>query len=120
MLPDPMTINYFGDKVFARQGTSNPEVLGRFLYAPDNIELTVRQNKTAARFRREMRFTVPKIVEDPISGVSKEVSASCILAFDEPRFGFSDADLLNLWSGLLGFTNPSDGEKLKRVIAGEN
>lgn len=120
MFADPLVLNYYGNKSFFRQGVSNPEVLGRFVFPEANLTLDVRQNKTANRFRREIRFTEGKVVTDPISGAMKEASASCILAFDEPRFGWTDTQLIDLYSGILSFINPNDLAMLKRVVAGEN
>jgi hypothetical protein len=119
MLPDPVVINWYGNKNFIRQGTPNPENLGKFYNAESGLTLTFRQNSTAARFRREARMTLPKIVTDPITGVVKEVTASAMIILDEPRFGFTDTELKDLYLAVAAGVNENTYERLYKLLGGE-
>jgi hypothetical protein len=55
--------------------------------------LTIKQNASTSRFRREARLTVNKIAADPISSVNKQISTSVYIVIDEPKWGFSDTEL---------------------------
>jgi hypothetical protein len=61
--------------------------------ADGNQTMTTKQNTSASRFRREVRLSQRKIAADPISAVNKEIGLSVYLVIDEPRTGFSDAEI---------------------------
>lgn len=90
--PQTLTINTVATP-FIRVGSDTPGKKGVFTSADGAYTLQVAQNSTNSRFRREVRLTWKKIAPDPISAENKEVSASFIIAFDEPRAGFSDTEL---------------------------
>ncbi len=94
MFADPQTVTVNSvEKTLPRQGTTQPDRLGSFATADGAFQLDVRQNKTAARFRREIRLTQKKVAADPLSAINKEVSSSVMIVVDEPRWGFSDTEL---------------------------
>lgn len=118
MFADPQTLTI--DSVattFARQGSANPERLGKFRSADGTMEFEIRQNTTAARFRREVRLTMKKVAADPISALNKEVSASVIMVIDEPRWGFTDTELGNLSDAVEAWWDSTSRAKL---LGGEN
>nr|UJQ84897.1 MAG: hypothetical protein 2 [Leviviridae sp.] len=116
--PQSVTINAVA-KSMARQGTDQPSRLGIFSDAAGEFVLTTRQDKTAARFRREIRLTQTKVAADPISAVNKQVSASFIMVFDEPRWGFSDTELANLSAGMISWLTASSNAKQTQLLQGE-
>jgi hypothetical protein len=121
MFADPQTLTI--DSVstdLPRQGSPNPDKLGVFVSADGLQELTVRQNKTANRFRREVRLTEKKVAADPISAENKEVSASVMIVVDEPRWGFTDADLAILSDALLDWYVASSYAVQTKLLAGES
>lgn len=103
-----------------RVPTTNPTRVGQFASSDGNIILSVTQNQTANRFRRDIRITSRKIAADPISAVNKEVSTSVIFTIDEPKFGFSDAELLELYEGLVAYLAASTDVAVTKVLGGEN
>ena len=109
--PQSLTINAVATS-FPRNGSTSPDRLGRFVTADGLFEFDVRQNKTASRFRREVRLTQKKVAADPISAVNKEVSASAIIVIDEPRWGFSDVELGYLSSAILTWFSNANRDKL--------
>lgn len=99
MFPDPYGIPVLGN--FTRQGTSNPETLGRFRNATGTIVLEVRQKPTSKqRKRRELVMTMKKIVTDPITSQVKEVSFSVGAYVDQPNFGVGLADVAGLMDAI--------------------
>jgi stage III sporulation protein SpoIIIAA len=55
--------------------------------------MTTKQNISATRFRREVRLSQQKIAADPISALNALKGYSVYLVIDEPKAGFSDAEL---------------------------
>lgn len=95
MFPDPFSIPVLGN--FVRQGTSNAEVLGRFINPAGTIVFEVRQKATSrSRKRREIVMSMKKVVTDPITGSVKEVSFSVGAFVDQPNFGVALADVAGL------------------------
>jgi hypothetical protein len=95
-----------------RQGTGAPDRIGTFATADGNFQFDIRQNKTANRFRREVRLTQKKIAADPISAVNKEISTSVMIVVDEPRWGFTDTELGYLTAGVLAWFTNANRDKL--------
>jgi len=119
MFTDPQTLTVdTASLVLARQGTSSPETLGRFVTPDGEFEFTVRQNKTANRFRREIRLTQKKVAADPISAINKELSASAIVVVDEPRWGFTDEELGALLVAITSYA--ADGDTQGKLFGGES
>nr|UJQ84946.1 MAG: hypothetical protein 2 [Leviviridae sp.] len=116
--PQTVTVNAVA-KVCARQGSASPERLGILVDPLGEFTLTTRQDKTANRFRREVRLTQTKVAADPISAVNKEVSASFIMVIDEPRWGFDDADLAYLSLALITWFSASSYANQTKLLSGE-
>lgn len=117
MLADPQTVTIDATPyTLPRVGSKQPNRLGTFQNQDSGLELTVRQDITSNRFRREIRLTQKKVAADPISAVNKEVSASAIIVIDEPRWGFTDAELSDLHAALVARVDQST---LDQVLDGE-
>lgn len=116
--PQSLTINAVATS-FSRQGTDSPSTLGTFRSADAVYTLQTRQNKTANRFRREVRLTQTKVAADPISALNKEVSASAIIVIDEPRWGFTDAELAYLSAALINWYSASTYANQVKLLVGD-
>lgn len=117
MFADPQTVTISGSSIpLPRIPSSAPTRQGLFQSADGNTQLLISQNSTANRFRREFRLTSKKVAADPISAVNKEVSASVVMVIDEPRWGFTDADLAALCTGLIAAFTAGTRDK---VLGGE-
>lgn len=115
MLADPQSITYNAvASDYAR--TTNGANQNTYTIADGLKKLTVKQNSSKERFRREIRLTETKVAADPISGINKEISASVYLVIDEPRWGFSDSDLDKLKDALTGYCTDAVTNK---VLLGE-
>jgi hypothetical protein len=122
MFADPMSVDFLGEKAFARIDSGRPNK-GTWVFddgAGLQLRLDVSQNSTAARFRREIRITRTKVAADPLTAVNKEVSASVILSFDEPRYGFSDADLSGMLGSLTDTLADDSGLVVTKLLNGES
>jgi hypothetical protein len=98
--PQTLTINAVAT-TFNRVGSPQPDKKGVFRTIDDLQEFVVSQNVSSNRFRREVRLNQTKIAADPISTLNKEVSTSIVLVVDEPRIGFSNAELVIQLTALL-------------------
>lgn len=121
MYADPQAVTLSGTGVsLPRVPSAAPTRIGAFQSADGNLAMSVHQNQTANRFRREIRLTQRKIAADPISATNKEVSASIIIVVDEPKVGFSDAELTALWNALSANVQAGTNAQFVRLLGGEN
>lgn len=114
--PQSLTVNAVATS-FPRQGSSSPDRIGSFVTADGTMQFDIRQNKTANRFRREVRLTQKKVAADPISAVNKEVSTSVMIVVDEPRWGFTDTEIGYLTAAMVAWFTNTNRDKL---LGGEN
>jgi hypothetical protein len=84
--------------------------------ADGNTSMTTRQTSTSSRFRREIRISQQKVAADPISALNKQIGTSVYLVIDEPKFGFSDAELGYLIDALKAWSSSTNYNK---VLGGE-
>lgn len=92
MLSDPqsVTVNAVAISLPRTQQNATQNV---YTSADGNTTMTTKQNTTATRFRREVRLSQKKIAVDPITAKNAEIGYSVYLVIDEPRAGFTDAEL---------------------------
>nr|UJQ85435.1 MAG: hypothetical protein 2 [Leviviridae sp.] len=109
--PQSVTVNAVAQSM-PRQGTANADRLGTFSTADGTFTFDVRQNKTANRFRREVRLTQKKVAADPITTLNKEISTSVMIVVDEPRWGFDDTELGYLTAALITWFSNTNRDKL--------
>lgn len=109
--PQSVTVNAVAQSM-PRQGSTQPDRIGTFSTADGTFTFEVRQNKTAARFRLEVRLTQKKVAADPLTALNKEVSTSVMIVVDEPRWGFSDIELGYLTSALVAWFTAANRDKL--------
>lgn len=92
MLSDPQSVTING-ATSSLPLTSAAATKRSYTSSDGKVRLEVGQFTTKTRFRRDFRLTQTKIAVDPLTAVNQEVSASVIIAIDEPRSGFSDQEL---------------------------
>lgn len=109
--PQNVTVNAVA-QTLPRVGSNNPTTVGTFKTTDGTYAIDVRQNQTANRFRREFRLTMKKVATDPISAQNKEVSASFILAFDHPKWGFTNTELGYLSAAVIAAFSNAQRDKL--------
>lgn len=117
---DPQSVTISGvAKTLPRVPSGRPENIGKFSGDDGNTVFTVHQNSSNNRCRREFRLTSTKIAADPISSVNKSVTASVIIGIDEPKVGFTDAELIALFTALSAHVSASSNAKLVQLLTGE-
>jgi hypothetical protein len=116
MLADPQSVTINGVATTLYK-TGNGPTQNVYTSADGLKTMTVKQNVTAKRFRREARITQQKVAADPISAVNSQEGISVYIVVDEPRSGvFSDteidyvADALSAWQGTAAFASFLRGE----------
>lgn len=111
MFADPQTLSVNStNTAFAKTKVGQSE--STFTNAAETHAFTLKQNQTKGRFRREVRISQQKVAADPISAVNQAVGASVYLVIDEPKFGFSNAELEQLWATLVAFGTSANLNKL--------
>lgn len=116
MFADPQTV---ASQSLVRIGSPTPATRGSFKSSDDVYNFDIVQNSTKTRKRREFRFTKNAVAADPISAVNKAISASVIVAVDEPWYGFTDAELVTMVTGLCTWLTASTNAKLEQLLDGE-
>lgn len=120
MFADPQAVTIAGTAyTLPRVGSQQPDRRGNFVSADGNIQLSVSQNSTSARFRREIRLTQKKVAADPISAINKEVSTSVMIVVDEPRWGFIDSEISALLAALTAHFAASTKLAEGKLLGGE-
>lgn len=114
--PQTVTVNAVA-QTLPRQGSATPDRIGTFATADGTFTFDIRQNKTANRFRREVRLTQKKIAADPFTSINREVSTSVMFVVDEPRSGFSDTELQYLSDAVRTWVGT--GSNLTKLLGGE-
>jgi len=115
MLADPQSVVWAGTP--SNYARIRQEPTQNTYSTPDGGALLItKQNKTATRFRREVRYVTNKVASDPISGLNKQLSASCYIVIDEPLAGFTDTELGFLVEGLKTWLTSANQAK---IFAGE-
>jgi len=95
MLDNAFTFHVQGaDEVFTK--TFLGANTSTYSNADGTATLVVKQTTSKDRFRREFRFTRTKIAADPVSAINKAAGVSVYAVVDEPKYGFSDTELLEL------------------------
>lgn len=113
MYNDPQSVTINGAATsLPRVGSPSPNRMGVYKSADGNVELTVRQDQSATRFRREIRLIQRKVALDPIAAVNKEISTSVIMTVDEPKWGFSDAEIGYLTAAVIAWFSNANRDKL--------
>jgi len=115
MLTDPQSVTINAVAVSLPR-TQISATQNSYTSADGNTAMVTKQNVTKARFRREVRLTQKKVAADPISAVNKEIGVSVYLVVDEPRAGFSDAEIGYLIDGLKAWLTSAN---YTRVLGGE-
>lgn len=114
MFADPLSVHIFGaDTPFPRVGSSTPGRLSVYRTSDGLTEVNVRQDVSAKRKRHEFRITRFKVAADPVSAVNQSVSASVFIVVDEPKFGFTDAELNEMTQGVIKW---ADGPNLGSLV----
>lgn len=115
MLADPQSVTVNAVAIPLPR-TQNGVSVNVYTSADGVTTLTTKQNVTASRFRREIRLSQHKVAADPISGLNKDLGVSVYLVVDEPKSGYSDAEIGYLIEALKTWLSSANYNK---VLGGE-
>lgn len=115
MLADPQSVTINGVATSLPRTSAGP-TQNVYTSADGNTTMTTRQNATSQRFRREVRLSQRKVAPDPISAVNREIGVSVYLVIDEPKAGFTDAEIGYLIDALKSWATSTNYNK---VLGGE-
>ncbi len=102
MLADPESLVVNGVTISLPKTQMGP-TQSVYTSADGLTSLTVKQNTTASRFRREIRASQSKVAADPLTGVNKNLGLSVYMVIDQPRFGFSNTEIAYLIEALRAY-----------------
>jgi len=111
--PQSVTINAVATSL---PRTSNGATQNVYTSADGVTSMTTKQNVTATRFRREVRLSQHKVAADPISGLNKDLGVSVYVVVDEPKSGYTDAEIGYLIDALKTWLSSANYNK---VLGGE-
>lgn len=120
MFVDPQVVTLSAvAKTLPKVPSGKVESISRFSGDDGNTVLTVHQNSTNNRARREIRLTLGKVAADPITAINKSLNASVVIVFDEPKYGFTDAELIAAYAALSAHVAAGSNAKLTQLLNGE-
>lgn len=120
MFADPQTITLSAvAKTLVKVPSGKVENISKFTGDDGNTVVTVHQNSTNNRFRRELRLTLTKVAPDPITAINKTLNASVVIVVDEPKYGFTDAELIAAYAAISTHASASSNAKLTQLLNGE-
>jgi hypothetical protein len=80
--------------------------------ADETFQFRISHQTTKNRTRRMVRIDKTVIAADPLTAVNSSQSAGVYLVIDEPKFGFSDADLDFIVDGFIAWFTAGNIAKL--------
>jgi len=120
MFQDPQTVELYDVvKSLVKVPSGKVENISKFSGDDGNTVLTVHQNSTNNRFRRETRLTLGKVAADPISAVNKSLNASVIIAIDEPKYGFTDTEIIEALAAMTAYVSAGNFQTARALLNGE-
>lgn len=89
------------------------------LYRTDDgeFDFKVSHQETPKRSRRMARLDQTKIAADPLTAVNAYQKAGVYIVFDEPQFGYTDAEIEDLVEALTGWLTSAN---ILAVLAGRH
>lgn len=116
-LSDPQSINIGSALTLPRVSTEPTR--SKYQTSDGTVSLTVSQSSSSTRLRTLFRVDKFVVAADPITAVNKSVLGSFYLVGDFPlmNFGFSEAQKIEMFSGLTGNLTASTNANLKAILS---
>lgn len=80
--------------------------------ADETFQLRISHQATAKRTRRMVRLDQTLIAADPLTAINTSQTAGVYLVIDEPKFGFTDAELDYMADALIAWLSSGNIAKL--------
>lgn len=107
--PQSVTVNSVA-KSMPRIRSGNTD--STYRTADEEFEFRVSHQTTKSRTRRMVRLNQTKIAADPLTAVNSSQTAGVYIVVDEPKYGFSDAELDYLVDALTAWLSAGNIAKL--------
>lgn len=119
MFADPQSITIDGTAhslACIKRGQEN----GEYRNSARTVRLQISHQSRKSRTRSMYRVDVDKIAADPITSDNVSLSCGIYVVIDKPAFGFSEADVVNQLTGIVGALSASTYAAAKKLNAGES
>lgn len=90
-----------------------------YLSSDGNIKLSA-SSAYGRRTRRVLRVDHRKIAADPLTSNNTEYSASIYLVVDEPKVGYTNQELLDVYTGFNSLYTATSHALISKLLGGEN
>lgn len=117
-LADPQSVTTDSAKSLARVVTG--DMSASYLVSDGTLELFVSHQQPRGSRRTLVKLTQKKVSTDPLTDVKSEIQAQAYLTLVRPNVGFSEAELIQLVTGLFGWHTATTNANLKKVIGLES
>lgn len=113
-LADPQSFTTDSAKTLNRTVTGNTSAT----YATDDgvLELFVSHQTPKGSRKTLVKATLKKVSTDPLTDVKSEIQAQAYLVMLRPNVGFTEAELIQLATGLFTWNTASTNANLKKVL----
>lgn len=117
-LADPQSVTTDSAKSLARVITGDTSAV--YATSDGTLELFVSHQQPKGSRRTLVKVTLKKVSTDPLTDVKSEIQAQAYLTIVRPNVGFSEAELIQLVTGLFGWNTASTNSNLKKVLGLES
>jgi hypothetical protein len=114
-LSDPQTVTIGTARTEARVITGAQTAT--YAEADGSSSLRIDHQLTKSRKPSLVQITRKKISTDPLTDIKSEISASVNITFDRPLVGFTEAELLELVTGVAAWGSASTNANYKAVLS---
>ena len=84
------------------------------------LETVSAQQTKAGRIRSQIRVDQSKVSADPLTAVNIQQTGSVYIVFDFPKFGFSTAEKIQIFTGLNGQLTATSNKVLTQLLGLEH
>jgi len=85
-----------------------------------DVQLSASHQFNGKRTRRVIRIDDKKIASDPLLSVNAEFSVGAYIVVDQPKVGFTAAEIKKIVTGLLDLVTDDDGALLAQFLGSES
>jgi hypothetical protein len=117
-LADPQSFTTDSAKQLNRVVTGDTSAT--YLTSDGTLELFVSHQTPKGSRRTLVKSTLKKVSSDPLTDVKSEIQAQAYLTIVRPNVGFTEAELIQLATGLFTWNTTGTNANLKKVLGLES
>lgn len=117
-LADPQTITVGSAVTLPRTVTGNTDA--QYTSADGTISLLVSHQVKGGRRRTLVKGGRKKVSTDPLTDMKSEIGAVINISIDRPNVGFTEAELIELVTGVFTWNTAGTNANLKKVLGLES